>query len=397
MSTSASTTGQTRCTIDSPVAREFTKWADNECARSESGAVGMQLVLYRHGVCLGSIEVGTDGLGRALSVDDYSLLRCSICKPLCAIAIAELVLQGKVSYDTTLNEIFGRKVASFSGELQLEQLLLHTSGLHTLKGFDMNIIPVEKRKWLALHSRPAKGWRIGIDHRYSDSMNGILVGLILEEITGDSYTSIFHRILSELGVDKGQFFFEMDRDEYSLIQHRLQVGSIHDLEQMFPSLLDRTYEMTSEWNPSWGGTGSIRGLAQFYDRILAVQKSTGEAHNLRAAVDLALQHVPRAPGAKGYAYGQEQSRGFTIDLAGFLGLQHEHAPLMVGHFGYGTSVGLSDSKSQLAVAAKFSGNGGKFGERVRQWMNVLRFVDNVANENSIKKSTPFDLSNSLGV
>ncbi|MEO3944595.1 serine hydrolase [Gorillibacterium sp. CAU 1737] len=143
------------------------------------------------------------------------------CKLFTAIAISQLVEQGKLTYDTKLTECLTVELPSFDEEITVHHLLTHTSGVPDY--FDEDVMDDFEELWierpmyhirsleafLPLFQSLSMKFKPGERFHYNNA-GYILLGLIVEQVSGrrfDEYvqTSIFDRAGME---DSG--YFELD-------------------------------------------------------------------------------------------------------------------------------------------------------------------------------------------
>lgn len=143
------------------------------------------------------------------------------CKIFTAIAICQLVEQGKLSFDTKLKECLNVPFPHFDEEITIHHLLTHTSGVPDY--FDEDVMDDFEELWvqnpmyhirslqafLPLFQNQSMKFKPGERFHYNNA-GYILLGLIIEQASGqrfDEYvkTCIFDRASME---DSG--YFEMD-------------------------------------------------------------------------------------------------------------------------------------------------------------------------------------------
>ncbi|MEW8326606.1 MAG: serine hydrolase domain-containing protein [Candidatus Thiodiazotropha sp.] len=188
----------------------------------------------------GASGIAHEASGRAMTASD-SFRIASTTKPFTATIVLQLIEEGYLSLDTPLRDILSdadmpdefklddlHVLAGIGrgGEVTVEQLLNHTSGLedHFSLGNDTDDGPdflalldalsggvagYANHQWsaeelLASYFMNGRGNRPtglpGEQHYYSDT-NYVLLGMIIEKLTGDSYASqLRYRILDPLGM-----------------------------------------------------------------------------------------------------------------------------------------------------------------------------------------------------
>jgi N-acyl-D-amino-acid deacylase len=185
--------------------------------------------IWRHGVPGAAVAVAVDGkivyeqgfgwadVDKAIPVTPASRFRiASITKPFTAVAILQLVEQGKLSLDDNPFDVIGMAEQIRTPEadprlrdITIEQCLSHTAGFgHRSPGPDPMFQEDRLTETLELKSRPQNTDLVryvisqtltrtpGSFHDYSNAGYTIL-GLVLEHITGTSYESVIHKQLAD--------------------------------------------------------------------------------------------------------------------------------------------------------------------------------------------------------
>lgn len=149
---------------------------------------------------------------RAEQLSNQSRTRYGIasgCKLFTAIAICQLVEEGKIAFDTRLAECIGYELPHVSGDITIHHLLTHTSGVPDY--FDEEVMDDFEDLWKAIpmyRIRNLADFLPLFQHEPMKSPPGeqfsynntgfILLGLIVEKVSGVKFTdyvekNIFHR------------------------------------------------------------------------------------------------------------------------------------------------------------------------------------------------------------
>ena len=127
----------------------------------------------------------------------------SITKMFTAAMILQLVEEGKLKMTTTLDTFYPQ--IPNAGKITIAQILSHRSGIHD-SILDPKLRPassssaVTKEELLAILAKGSPDFEPDTKHRYSNS-GYLLLGLILEKLTGKSYEDVLReRITSRLGL-----------------------------------------------------------------------------------------------------------------------------------------------------------------------------------------------------
>ncbi|TQR20130.1 serine hydrolase domain-containing protein [Psychrobacillus vulpis] len=143
------------------------------------------------------------------------------CKIFTAVAISQLVEEGKISFETKLSEILDASFPNFDETITIHHLLTHTSGVPDY--FDEEVMDDFEELWIKnpmYHMRRLQDFLPLFQHEHMKFIPGerfhynntgyILLGLIVEKVTGLVFTDyVQKRILEKAGmVHSGYFAFD---------------------------------------------------------------------------------------------------------------------------------------------------------------------------------------------
>jgi N-acyl-D-amino-acid deacylase len=186
---------------------------------------GVSLAISDHGRLVYSRGYGYADVGSREPVRPASLFRiASISKPVTAVAILQLVDQGKLSVDDKVFEILdyqphleeGAVYEKRQGEITIKHLLGHRGGWDRDKSFDAMFRSVDFAKALGVDPpanpetiiRVMLGKQLDFDpgHRYAYSNYGYcLLGRVIEKLTGESYADyVKTNVLAPIGITSMQ-------------------------------------------------------------------------------------------------------------------------------------------------------------------------------------------------
>lgn len=184
-------------------------------------AAGASLAITDQGRLVFARGYGYADIGARKPVLPSSLFRiASISKPITAVAIMQLVDQGKISLDDRVFELLdyqphledGAKFDERQNRITIRHLLQHRGGWDRDKSFDAMFRSVDFAKALELAPpagpdtiiRVMLGKRLDFDpgHRYAYSNYGYcLLGRVIEQISGDTYEKyVKEKVLSPIGI-----------------------------------------------------------------------------------------------------------------------------------------------------------------------------------------------------
>ncbi|MFF2886210.1 serine hydrolase domain-containing protein [Paenibacillus sp. NPDC057967] len=201
------------------------------------------------------------------------------CKIFTAVAIAQLVEQGKLAYDSLLKDVVDHSFPAFDPRVNVHHLLTHTSGVpdyfdeETMSHYEdlWNTIPTYRIKspsdFLPLFDTQEMKFAPGERFSYCNS-GFVLLGLIVEKISGQSFTSyIEEHIFRSCGMDDSGYF-AMDR-----LPERTALGYIGT---------DTDWRTNQFSIPIIGGADggaytTVRDLDRFWDALLSFRLLSEES------------------------------------------------------------------------------------------------------------------------
>ena len=140
------------------------------------------------------------------------------CKLFTAIAICQLVEEGKLTFDTRLSDCLNEEFPSFSKEITIHQLLTHTSGIPDY--FDEDVMDDFEELWInrpMYHIRTLKDFLPMFQNEQMKSAPGtsfhynnagyILLGLIVEQASRREFTEyVQENIFKIAGMNQSGYF-----------------------------------------------------------------------------------------------------------------------------------------------------------------------------------------------
>lgn len=221
----------------------------------------------------------------------------SITKPFTATAILLLMEQGKLKPEDPVN-IFFDQVPKDKQDITLHQLLTHSSGLPGAIGDDyepISTLEFQRRAWdQTLLFKPGEGYE------YSN-VGYSLLGMIVEKITGDSYSRFLEKYVFNPAGMKTAGYKNPDAD-YRFLAHGYNPdgsdwGTSHD----------KTWNGNEPfWNLKANG-GLLMSAQDMYQWYLALRN-----HVILTPASLQLQTTPYVDEGEGSYYGY----GYAVDKMG---------------------------------------------------------------------------------
>lgn len=288
----------------------------------------------------------------------------SLTKPLAIVpALLSLMEEKKLSWNTTLGQIFGESVPKDKTRIQIKQLMSHCSGLPAHKEYFKELVKIQEGE----RKKAVYSWILeekliyfpGTDCVYSD-LGFMLLGFIIEKISGKNLEGyIREKIYKPLHLDSSLFFTEKEKRHIYVPTTtcpwtgEILAGRVHD---------DNCRAMGGVGGHA-GLFGTIGGVVQWSEYILSQIKGR-KRHpfygndNLRIAVTKET-HSTRTPGFDTPSMtGSSSGRFFS--------------PSSFGHLGYtGTSFWVDPQKELIIVLLTNRVYWGNDNELIRQFRPLM--------------------------
>jgi D-alanyl-D-alanine carboxypeptidase len=170
---------------------------------AKSGLRGVTVAVRKPGQ---PVWVGVDGTdsetGGAMTRDKQFNIT-SMTKAFTSALVMQLVQEGSVGLDDKLSKYVPKSYFSHAGQVTIRELLMHTAGVDPGEGS----VPPDD---LSQASKRPLQFKPGTKWEYS-STGIMLLGLVVEKVTGQTYTEVVHqRITSPLGLDSTFMDDEID-------------------------------------------------------------------------------------------------------------------------------------------------------------------------------------------
>jgi D-alanyl-D-alanine carboxypeptidase len=228
----------------------------------------------------------------------------SIGKTFTAVAIAQLVEAGMLSWDSTLAEVVpeyaDREAAK---KITVWQLLHNTSGLGDFlvpEYFDKREQFINPSDYLDLIARQPKLSEPGKEWNYSNA-GFMLLGRVVENVSREDYDDYIQRhVFAPAGMQASGF------DRLDEVTPKLAVGYYHD--GMFSSTwkMDWT-KIQFKGGPAGGGYSNNTDLLLFADAL-----RNGKLVKPETLAKMFADEVPAGPGAEAAGFGDRLSNGSPI-------------------------------------------------------------------------------------
>jgi CubicO group peptidase (beta-lactamase class C family) len=319
-------------------------------AEAEEGLFsrGAQLYVSVGGEVVADVAVGVEGTGRPVTTETLFSVYCAA-KPVTAVGIARLVDEGRLGLDDELGTLLPGRLCVGLEPVRLRDVLTHTAGLHRHQVITMGFLSPGRREGAVLSTPPPPGWRSGVDAAYSEYGGWHVLGLVIEAVAGVPLADFLRsEVLEPLGL-VGDVYLGIPAAEWADMRARIGVNfDMRGLDPV-PLVMERSDRVCTEWNPSFGGYATMRGLGHLYERLLAAL--AGEPGPVGAAT-LAAFTTPQRPAAFDRVL-QRPCRfgfGFMVDLRHHV-VGTWCSERSFGHLGFaGSTWAFADPEHGLVVA-----------------------------------------------
>lgn len=237
----------------------------------------------------------------------------SINKMWTAIALAQLVEAGTLSFDCPLSRFIDYPDAESAARIQIKHLLSHTSGLGCY--FNENFDRTARHRlrsvddFLALAKDQPPAFEPGTAWRYSN-LGMIVAGKVLEVASGQSYFDYIQANVVAPSAMTNTGFFELDR-----VNKNLAVGYSERWDLGGVAIVNNTFEHVVRGGPAGGCYATAEDLFRFAESL------KGGRFLSRQMVDTLTTGKPELNSPLyGYGFGIHPGRAFYGHSGGFPGI-----------------------------------------------------------------------------
>jgi CubicO group peptidase (beta-lactamase class C family) len=253
----------------------------------------------------------------------------SMNKMFTAVAIAQLVEQGRLSFDDRLAGFLPDfPSAEAAGQIQIKHLLSHTSGLGSY--FTEQFLAASRARFrsvddfLALVRDQVPKFPPGSQQQYSNT-GFLILGAIIEAVTGRDYFEHMRAALYEPAGMPRTEAYELDR-----VNANLAVGYSKEYTERGPVFRNNLFEHVIRGGPAGGGYSTLHDLVRFATAL--------HTHHLLSPATTSLLLTPK-PELQSPTYGYGFSIGPAAGLVGHNG----------GFAGISTNLDLFRDSGYVAV------------------------------------------------
>jgi CubicO group peptidase (beta-lactamase class C family) len=319
---------------------------------------GAQLYASRAGEPLVDLAFGEARAGVPMASDSPTLWMSS-CKPITAIAIAQLWERGEIDLDAAVASYIPEFAQGGKESVRVRHVLTHTAGLRaTPFQYPHDDWEQSIAKLCALPLEP--GWVPGERAGYHVHSACVILGELVERISGMRLRQYLRaRVLEPSGMRDS--WLGMPRERYVERAERLSImldTSVHP-----PKPLEwHTEAWVTGDRPSGNAYGPARELGAFYEMLLRGGAGADGARVLEPeTVELFTRRHRTGMTDRTFKAVLDWGLGFILDSKRHGEAQHPYgygphaSDATFGHSGYQSSAGFADPEHQLAVALVFNG------------------------------------------
>jgi CubicO group peptidase (beta-lactamase class C family) len=337
---------------------------------------GAQLYASRAGEPLVDLAIGEARVGVPLARDALTLWMSS-CKPITAVAIAQLWERGEIDLDAAVADYIPEFAQGGKAAVRLRHVLTHTAGFRaTPFQYPRDDWETSIAKLAMMPLEP--GWVPGERAGYHVHSAWFILGELVERISGMRLRQYLRaRVLEPSGMRDSWVGMPLER--YSAYADRLSVMMDTSAQPARP-LEWHTQGWVTGDRPSGNAYGPARELGAFYEMLLRGGAGPDGARVLeRETVDLFTRRHRTGMTDRTFKAVLDWGLGFILDSKRHGEAQHPYgygphaSDATFGHSGYQSSTGFADPERELAVALVFNGCPGDAAhqERVHEVLGAL--------------------------
>jgi CubicO group peptidase (beta-lactamase class C family) len=322
---------------------------------------GCQLYVSLDGDIVANTGFGEAQSGRKLA-HDMILPWFSAGKPITALAIALLVAEDKLRWDTPVASVIPEFGRGRKDSIQIGHILTHTAG------FRLGEVRCPETGWerilqCACDAPLEPGWLPGQKAGYQRQASWLVLGELVQRVAGEPFPDyIRNRILSPLRMENCAL--GMDRSNLDLRADRIAVMHRSDHNGPQPHPAWKNLERLLEPLPGANACGPVSGLGKFYEHLLSILQGRQGVLSRKLVIEMTRRqrenlydNTFRATIDWGYGFIiNSRCHGVEPLPYGFGALASDDA---FGHGGVQSSSAFADPAHQLVVAWSCNGMPGE--------------------------------------
>jgi CubicO group peptidase (beta-lactamase class C family) len=343
--------------------------------------VGAQVYVSMEGTVVADTAMGSAFLGdaerpeRALTVDSLVSWQ-SACKPVGAVAIAQLWEAGHLDLDAPVADLIPDFAAGGKAAITMRHILTHTGGFRSVPFDDAKI------SWGECIARICatpleQGWSVGENAGYHARSSWYILGETVRRISGRAYADyVRDEIFLPLGLSDS--WIGMTSSAHEAYGDRMAV-TYQTAKGAQEPYAYHTRASAMLCRPGGNGMGPIRELGRFYECL----QRGGERAGTRLVKEATVREFTR-PHRIGsfdetFKHRMDWGLGFIINSNRYgiqtvpYGYGKHCGESTFGHGGYQSTSGFADPDHGLVVAVAFNGTPGepKHGKRIRDFASAV--------------------------
>ena len=316
--------------------------------------LGVQLFVARNEETLLDLGIGNASLGRPMDRGSIGLWFSSG-KPVTAVALAQLVEEGRVGWDDPVARWIPEFAAHGKDSVTLKQVLTHTGGFRVA-----DAVP-EPTPWPETLSRiceaPLEPNAVpGETAAYHTHSSWTLLAEVIQRVSGHPFEERIRQcVFGPAGMDDS--YVRLSPAEFLGMENQLSKMHMTDRGQVDPDLFWNTPECAAILRPGAFLRGPIRDLGRFYQALLRdpsplLRRETIELMTRRhreRKFDDTFKHI--VDFGLGFIIN---SRRYGVETVPY-GFGRHAGEKAFGHGGQQTSCAFADPENGLVVAWVFNG------------------------------------------
>lgn len=335
---------------------------------SEGLHIGAQLHVTWGAEVAADVAVGESRPGVAMTPDTL-MVWMSACKPIGAVAIAQLLEAGKLVLDDPVAKFLPAFGQNGKEPITLSQILMHTCGFRWLETGWPNASwdqIIEKICGMPLE----RGWVPGEKAGYHPATSWFILGEIVRRVDGRPYEQYVREMIFErLGMNDS--WVGMPAERYHDYGER--IGILHQTEKKPPTPAEHSDEEAAltSCRPGANGCGPVRELTRFYQMILNGGALDG-AHIINPqSVDLFTARRRVGMFDQTFRHIMDWGLGFMVNSNRYgpqtvpYGYGPHASERTFGHGGAQSSTAFADPEHDLAIALVCNGMPGEAAHQPR--------------------------------
>lgn len=347
-----------------------------EQGMTDRAHIGAQVFVAKDCQTVADFAIGESRPGVAMSTSTLTLW-LSACKPIGAIAIAQLVDRGKVGVDHPVADFIPEFGADGKETVTLRHILTHTSGLRFVDTGWPNTAWSEIIERVC-RARLEANWIPGQRARYESTHTWFLLGEVVRRVDGRPFESyVRDEIFAPLGMRDS--WVGMPAEQFYAYGERLGVLYATDKRPIRPLPPYDAEVAITHCRPAANGQGPIRELGRFYQMLL----NGGELDGVRIVSREAVARFtsPQRVGMydETFKHKIDWGLGFLINSRryGYKALPYSFGPhasdKTFGHNGFQSTMAFADPEHGLVVAIAPNGTPGEpaHDRRLRQVLSAV--------------------------